>query len=170
MDSLEDSPWLRTLVGVLLLLVGLVCLAFVAVNLGKDVAIWFFGQRATAEIEDLWVERIGDEEEGELQFDFFVRYRFAVPGDGIITRSVRLDVREWSALTEGGPLAVVYFPLYPALNRLEDARFIPLLVCAYLPISFLGWLGVSLGWYLLRPRGTRPWWFGGLGEKTAPSE
>jgi hypothetical protein len=164
MDRLEDSPWLRTLVGVLLLLVGLACLAFVAVSLGKDVAIWFLGQHTTAEVEDLWVEQIGDNQEGELQFNYLVRYHFAVPGGEVITRTVRLDVREWSTLTEGGPLAVIYFPLYPGLNRLEDARFIPLLVCSYVPIALLGWLGLSLGWYLLRPRGTRPWWFGGPGE------
>jgi len=170
MDKLEDSAWLRTLVGLLLALVGLACLTFAAVNLGKDVAIWFLGRHVAAEVEELWAEQIGEFEEGELQFDYWVRYHFAVPDVGIITRTVRLDMREWSTLTEDGPLAVIYFPLYPGLNRLEDARFIPLLVCAYVPITVFGWIGLSLGWYLLRPAGTRPWRFGGLGEKIASSK
>lgn len=165
---MEDHPLAQKLVGVLLLVMGLACLSFLVVNLGKDLALWVFGREVTGQVDELWVERIGDNKEGELQFDFWVNYHFQVAEGSVITRRTRLNVLEWGALVEGGPIEIVYFPLYPAHNRLEEARYVPILACAYLPIALLSWLGLGLGWYLLGPSRRQAWWFG-PGRQAGPT-
>jgi hypothetical protein len=52
---------------------------------------------------------------------------------------------------KGGPIDVVYFPLYPTFNRLDETRFIPVLACAYIPLILLGWVGLAVGRYLVWP-------------------
>lgn len=52
-----------------------------------------------------------------------------------------------SEFSEGGLMSasevgVVYFPLFPAHNRLEESRFLPLLACTYVP--FLAVAGLLL--------------------------
>ena len=41
----------------------------------------------------------------------------------VITRTSSVGVEEWSLLGEGSSVAVVYFPLYPIHNRLDE--FVP---------------------------------------------
>lgn len=53
-------------------------------------------------------------------------------------------------MEKGAPIAVVYFPLYPAHNRLDESPYIPILACAYVPLVLFG-VGVWLtGRRLLR--------------------
>ena len=167
---MEDHPLLQRLVGVLLLAVGLACLAFLVVNLSKDLALWVLGREVTGQVDELWVERIGDQVEGDLEFDYLVHYHFDAPGGGVISQTTTLAVREWGALVEGGPVEVVYFPPYPAHNRLEESRYIPILACAYVPIAVLSWLGLGLGWSLVRSRRWRAWWFGGERQPAASDD
>jgi hypothetical protein len=49
-----------------------------------------------------------------------------------------------------GTISVIYFPLYPAHARLEEAQFIPILLCSYLPLGLVGWLGLRGGWHFIR--------------------
>jgi hypothetical protein len=56
-------------------------------------------------------------------------------------------------------LDVVYFPLYPQHNRIQESRFISVLACAYVPLVILAWAALGVGWYLLRPTRVRTWWF-----------
>ncbi len=178
----KHRAWGQTLAGVLLLLVGLACLAFVAVNLAKDVALWVFGQRTQAEVVELWVEEVSGGEVGELVFRYYMRYRFTAPNGQVIVKDTSVAASEWIGLgqgsTSGGcahvgggevrPAAgvyheqehvptfaiggvergstidVVYFPPYPAHNRLDESRFIPVLACSYVPliaIGLVGWMG-----------------------------
>jgi hypothetical protein len=162
--DLEEPPqseraWGRTLAGGLLLGLGLVGMLLLLYGLARDVAIWVFGRHITAQVQEIWVERIGDQEEGELTFHYYASYRFTTPGGQVVENSTRLDVREWGALTESGPLDIVYFPLYPALNRLSESRFISILACAYVPLIVAAWACLGGGWYLLRPGQGRDWWF-----------
>lgn len=140
----------KTLAGALLLIIGLICLAVAIVSLARDLSIWVLGRRTTAEVVASWVERLGDDEEGELTFQYFIRYRFTAPGGQVITKTSNVEVREWSSLGEGSLVTVVYFPLYPTHNRLDEARFVPLLACAYVPLAFLTWAGLRVGWHLFR--------------------
>lgn len=145
----EDHPIVATLAGALLLAGGLICLALVVTNLVKDFPIWFLGRRVTAEVVDSWVERTSDDSERELTFQYYVRYRFTVPNAQVITRTSIIGVREWSALEIGGPVAVTYFPLYPAHSRVDQSRFVPVLACAYIPLAIMSWAGLKAGWYVL---------------------
>lgn len=53
-------------------------------------------------------------------------------------------------MEEGAPIGVVYFPLYPAHNRLDESPYIPILACAYVPLVLFG-VGVGItGRRLLR--------------------
>jgi len=148
---LEDHPLVKTLSGVLFLVIGLILLAFVVVNLARDASIWVLGRRVTAEVVDLWVEQTGENEEEELTFRYFVRYQFTTSDDQVITGTSSVWVNEWAFMREGSPVAVVYFPLYPAHNRLDESRLVPILACAYLPFALLSWAGLVVGWNLIRP-------------------
>ena len=54
-------------------------------------------------------------------------------------------------LKEGGSVDVVYFPPFPAHNRLDESRFLPVMVCAYLPLAGLCALALAFGLRLLQP-------------------
>jgi hypothetical protein len=149
----------KTAVALLLLIVGLACLGFLVYSLANDLSIWVLGRHAEAEVMELGVISTNDVEEGELTFDYFVKYRFATPGGQVVVDTVLLDVREWGALTEGGPLDVVYFPLYPQHNRVDESRYVTVLACAYIPLVLLTWGILGAGLYLLRPAQVREWWF-----------
>ncbi len=157
--SSQGRNWARTLGGGLFLTLGLVCVALLLYSLGRDLSLWVLSRETTAEVTELWVEQIGDRQEGELNFHYFARYRFITPSGTVIVDSTRLDVRSWGALREGGPIEVVYFPPYPAYNRLEESRFVPILACAYVPFFIVAWAALGVGWYLVRPEASRPSWF-----------
>jgi hypothetical protein len=60
-----------------------------------------------------------------------------------------------SEFSEGGLMSaeevrVVYFPLFPAHNRLEESRFVPLLACTYVPFLAVAGLLLVAGRYLLK--------------------
>jgi hypothetical protein len=133
----------------MLLLVGLAAAAFVLGSLAADLSLWLLGRRTNATIVDQWAERVGEREEGELTFRYFVRYEFTAPGGQVIKKTSPVSVFEWGAMETGGPVSAVYFPLYPAHTRLEEGRFIPILLCSYLPLAFVGWAGLWGGWHLV---------------------
>ena len=185
MSILYRYPLLRTLVGSVLLTAGLGCLTFLVVNLATDLSVWILGRRTTAEVVAAWVEETSEENATEQTFEYFVRYRFSTSSGEVFTRTTRVGVQEWGGLGMSGPveaiyqkqqkvpthgvrgeglsIAVVYFPPYPAHNRLDDSRFVPLLACTYVPLIGLGWAGLAAGRNLLGSRGgaygpLRPSW------------
>lgn len=153
--------WSHVLSGAVLFLAGLVLGLFLVYYLARDLSIWVLGRHIAATVDEVYVEQIGNKTEGEIDFRYYARYHFTTPGGQTVADTTRLDVREWGALQEGGPLDIVYFPLYPAHNRLEERRFMPVLACAYLPLIVLTWMALGLGWYLVRPGARRMWWFAG---------
>lgn len=86
---IKDRPLGRMLAGVSLLSIGLICLAFVVINLVEDIPIWVLGRPVTAEVVDSWAERTSDNIEGELTFQYFIRYRFAAPNGQVITKDLK---------------------------------------------------------------------------------
>jgi len=154
-----DRGFGRTVAAILLFIVGVAFLALLVYSLANDLSIWVLGRHAEAEVVELDAIRTSEAEEGELTFDYFAKYRFATPSGQVIVDTVLLDVREWGALTEGGPLDVVYFPLYPQHNRVDESRYVTFLACAYVPLVVLTWGVLGAGLYLLRPVRVREWWF-----------
>lgn len=54
-------------------------------------------------------------------------------------------------LEKGGAVDVVYFPPYPAHNRLDDSRYVPVLACTYVPATALSLAALLSGWHLVQP-------------------
>lgn len=140
----------RTVVGVLVLVFGLVCLTLLVVNLARDLSLWVLGRRVTAQVVDSRYEMIDVADGAEFTARYFITYEFTTPAGKVVTGTSQLGGMEWSALGVGSPVDIVYFPLYPSHSRLDDTRFILLLAITYLPLIFLTWAGLTLGCYLLR--------------------
>lgn len=158
--AVTSSASLGQVLGALaLFILGVALAGFLVYNLARDVSLWVLGREATAEVLSLWVEPVEDVQEGEMSFRYYMEYQFETPGGRTITKTTRLDVREWGALEEGGPVRIVYFPLVPSHSRLEESRFVAALACAYLPLVVVAWALLGAAWYLIRPATERRWWF-----------
>jgi hypothetical protein len=154
-DSMADISfkrilWRETIAGVLLLAAGLVCAGFVAANLANDLSVWVLGRSATGHVTEQWVERVGDQTEGELAFRYYMRYDYTTQSGKVFTQTTTMSVTEWSNFDVGSPVEVIYFSLAPSRARLADQRFISIYVCAYLPFAIVAWAGLKAGSYLLR--------------------
>jgi hypothetical protein len=186
---LEDHPLFRPALIGLLLAVGVGLTAFLLFALGKDLALWVFGEHTMATVVASWAEPVGDKSQEELSFRYYLQYEFATPDGKLVTSTKSVSVQEWvgvgagaqgrstvdfydgsahgpaapvyreqehltefnaGGVAEAGTLAVVYFPLHPAHNRLEESRFIPLLACLYVPFLALGGAALGAARHLLR--------------------
>jgi len=160
-------------VGGLVMLAGLAMLAFVALNLGQDASLWLFGRRTEAQVVGKWIERDAREGEGDPIFRYYLRYRFQTPDGQEVTGVSRMAAQEWSAVEHtgsvdvlspdtggildgsvgaidgAGSVDVVYFPAYPAHNRLDESGFVAVVACAYVPLIALGCTGLAAGRRLL---------------------
>jgi hypothetical protein len=173
MSSLDDYPFLKKGVGVLLLIGGGALLAFLLYSLSRDLSLWVLGRRASAQVIDQWVEATNPEEQDVLEFRYYIRYAFSTPSGRIVVSTKTVAAQEWVGVGQGaqgqggadfysgdavGPAApvyqeqehlsefaagglmsaptvdIVYFPLYPEHNRLEESRFVPILACTYVPL------------------------------------
>jgi hypothetical protein len=152
--------WGQLLLGGALGLLGLIGLILLLYSLARDASLWITGRPIVAEVDELWVERTSAPDAQELTFRYFVRYHFTTPSGQTVSNSSSLDVREWGNLQEGGPVEIVYFPLYPAHNRLRESQYLPMLACAYVPLFVAVWAMLGVALYLVRPAARREWWFG----------
>lgn len=159
--------------GILLIVIGLCLLTVISVYLLKDISIWILGRRNEAQVVAAWAEEVSGEGSTPY-FRYFVRYQFATPHGETVTGISAVAAQEWAGLGMGGPVnavyqeqanvpqygvggidsghrvTVVYFPLYPAHNRLDDTRLVPVLACAYVPLLLLGWAVLAGGRHLIR--------------------
>jgi hypothetical protein len=138
--------------GIVLLGIGLVVLAFTLYFAAQDFPLWVLGKHTKAEVVETWVERVDElqgRDEGELKFDFLVRYQFTTPGGQTIAKTTKASPTEWSNMREGLLIDVVYFPLVPNLNRLDDSRWVLFLSCTYIPLIVVSIIGLRVGWYML---------------------
>jgi hypothetical protein len=169
----ERPRWVRQLVGALVTGLGLALMAFVVLNLAQDGSLWILGRHTEAQIVGMWVEQDVDESDDTPACRWFVRYRFTTPGGRAVTGVSRVSARELASLGHSGPVDivyagenappgdggaiedggwvhVVYLPLYPAHNRLDESRYVPVLACAYVPLILVGIAGLALGRGLLQ--------------------
>ncbi len=152
MDVLDDHPVLRFFLGGLVLSVAVFLAGVLVWQLAQDLALWVFGREVKANIVDTWVEQLGDQTEGELEFQYFLQYRFEAGNGQTITNTTTVSANEWSASDgAGAQVEVVYFPPYPAHSRLSDARYVPLLACLYVPVILIAAALLAAGWQLFRP-------------------
>jgi hypothetical protein len=138
--------------GVLLLAIGVLFLAATFYYAVQDIPLWVFGRQTKAEVVELWVEQLNqleDRQDGELQFSYNLKYQFTTPNGRVITKNTTAGATEWSSMSEGNEVDIIYFPLYPGLNRLDDTRWAFFLSCIYIPLVVVGIIGLRVGWYML---------------------
>jgi len=146
-------PIMKRIGGVFLLIVGMIFLAFTLYYASKDVPLWVFGRQTKAEVVELWVEQLNElqgREDGELQFSYNLKYKFTTPTGQLITKTAKTSAFEWSGMWEGQKIDILYLPLYPNLNRLDDSRWSLFLSCTYIPLVAIAFIGLRIGWYMIK--------------------
>ena len=146
------TPVFKRIGGIVILLIGLFFLSATFYYAAQDVPLWVFGRQTKAEVVELWVEQLNQLEErqdGELQFSYNLKYQFTTPNGRVITKNTTAGVTEWSSMSEGHEIDILYFPLYPNLNRQDDMRWAFFLSCTYIPLIAIGLIGLRVGWYML---------------------
>lgn len=96
MAILDDHPLVRLLLPVLLFLLAAAFSLFVFVELGQDLALWLFGERVEAAVVDRWAEPLSADREGELDFRYYVQYRFSAADGQVYTRTTTIGPLEWA--------------------------------------------------------------------------
>lgn len=155
-NSLRVESWGKLLAGILFLLVGIIVLFIMGYFLVRDGSLWFLGRRVEAEVVDQWLEETSEEGASDKTFRYYVGYQFKTNDGEVLAGFSTVGPTEWTALPKGSRVPVLYFPLYPQHNRIDDTRFIPVFACLYVPFMVLSWVGIIGGWYLIRNSFTRP--------------
>jgi len=155
-------------IGVILLVLGLGAAGFVAYYLGRDLTIWILGRHTPAYVTDKWVERTATHADGTLEFNYYVEYVFETRSGTVLTTTKPVSVNEWGGampqprqvpdeqpswlvgrkLAQERPIDIIYFPLYPRHNRIDDSRFVPFLLVTYVPIIGVMIALLALGCHL----------------------
>lgn len=148
-DFANSHPIFKKITGFVLLALGLTFLILFIRNTITDFPIWFFGRSVSGVVEEKWYELIEQENSNDFAADYYLSYRFTAPEGEIISGSTRLAAEEWSAYVEGDEIAIVFSPIDTSNNRVDDSRFVPLLICAYIPFIFAIWFCLSTGWKIL---------------------
>jgi hypothetical protein len=86
----------KRLTGVLLLVLGLACLAYVVVQLANDLSLWLWGKQVEAEVVEMWADPVGEAQDGVLSFEYFVRYQFVTPDGQVVTGMAQVGPGEWA--------------------------------------------------------------------------
>ena len=146
---LRDDSVGKKIVGFVIFAFGLILCILLIKNAAKDFPIWVFGRQTTGVVEKKWYELVGENNAGELAFDYFLSYKFASPNGETLTGSTSLAAQEWMAHEEGGEVDIIYASFNPSINRVDDSRFRPLLACSYIPFILIVWFSLVWGWNIL---------------------
>lgn len=98
---IEEHPFIRRLLGFLVLAVGIACLTLVVLSLARDGSLWFFGRKVPATVLESWAEQTSEEGASEVTFDYYVRYRFETERGQVITASSKVAAGEWVGVGYG---------------------------------------------------------------------
>jgi len=143
---------MKKIVGILLLAVGSVFIAATLFYAVKDFPLWVFGKHTEAEVTKTWFERVDEvkeRDEGMQKYHFYISYQFTTANGKVINATSRTSETEWSGMWDGLDIDIIYFPLYPKLNRQDDSNWAFFLACSYIPLFAICFIGVRVGWYML---------------------
>lgn len=132
----------RRITGFVIFGIGVVLTILLMNTLVTDIPIWFFGRKVSATIVEKWYEDIYNDSMNPV---FFFGYEFTASDGQVYTGSSRVPDSEWMSYSEGRPISVKYSPLDPTMNRLDDSRFIPYLICSYIPFLLICWFSLAAG-------------------------
>lgn len=125
--------------GYFFLILGVSLSVLLVQSLRHDVPIWFFGQKVSATIEEKWWEDLDPEKNNRdtLNFEFFFKYHFTTSEGDIVIGSAKVTEDEFINYFPGNEIMVKYSRLDPSQNRLDDSRFVPFLLCSYIPFILI---------------------------------
>ncbi|MCB2180219.1 hypothetical protein KQH54_03770 [bacterium] len=125
--------------GFIVLLIGAVFSIFTLKSLWHDVPVWFFGRQATAVIEDKWWEdyEMDKGDRATYYLKYYFKYTFSTTKGEVITGTSKVTEDEYMGYAPGGELVIKYSIFNPNVNRVDDTRFVPFLVCSYIPVILI---------------------------------
>lgn len=132
----------RRIIGFIIFGIGAILTILLLQTLWSDLPVWFFGRQVSATIVKKWWEDLYDDEMNPV---YFFGYEFTADNGEVYTGSSRVPDSEWISYSEGREIKVKYSPLNPADNRLDDSRFIPYLICSYIPFILICWFSLTAG-------------------------
>ena len=97
----EEHPFVRRLLGLLILAGGLICMTVVLISLVRDGSLWVFGKKTAAYVTESWAEQTSPQGDSEVTFDYFIRYQFETDRGELITDSSRVAAGEWVGVGYG---------------------------------------------------------------------
>lgn len=127
------------IVGFIVLLIGAAFSIFTLRSLWHDVPVWIFGRQTTAVIEEKWWEDY-DREKGDravYYLKYYFKYTFSTSDGEVITGTSKVTEDEFLGFQEGNEITIKYSILNPNDNRVDDTRFVPFLVCSYIPVILI---------------------------------
>jgi hypothetical protein len=137
----------RRIAGFIIMIVGAIISVLLLNSMAQDVPVWIFGRRVDATIVEKWWENLDMENLGGNYFDieYFFSYQFTTEdGETVIGKS-KVTEDEFMGYREGGQIMIKYSPLNPSNNRLDDSRFVPFLLCSYIPFVLISIFTLAAG-------------------------
>jgi hypothetical protein len=129
----------RRIAGFIIMIAGAIIAVLLLNSMAQDVPVWIFGRRADATIVEKWWENLDMENLDGNYFDieYFFSYEFTTEdGETVIGKS-KVTEDEFMGYREGGQIMIKYSPMNPSNNRLDDSRFVPFLLCSYIPFILI---------------------------------
>ena len=121
------------ILGFLVIAFGVVLAVMLASSMWVDVPIWFFGDSATATVDEKYWEILdmeGDNRE-QLTYEYYFDFSFTTPKGEVVTGTSKVTEVEFLGVEQGGTIKVRYSKLNPEQNRVDDSRFVPFQICSY---------------------------------------
>jgi hypothetical protein len=137
----------RRIAGFIIMTAGAILFVLLLNSMLHDVPVWIFGHRVNATIEEKWWENLDMENLDGNYFDieYFFSYQFSTTeGETVIGKS-KVTEDEFMGYQEGGEIMIKYSPLNPSNNRLDDSRFMPFLLCSYIPFILISIFSLVAG-------------------------
>ena len=139
-------PRNRILLGALLLLIAVCCVAAITImgpRLVREGALLWFGTRAEATVQQIKLENIGSFKGGAPKYRLTIDYRFsAVDGTRYAGSTVRTDVRTPPDFTTGDQIGVYYNPAKPT-NSVAEHNLRTDVYALLLFLPFLSVIGIA---------------------------
>lgn len=137
----------RRIAGFLLLAVGAVLAFLLARSIVQDVPIWVLGRKVPATIVETWWENFNLDNIDNKDFDlrYFFRYEFTTAEGEQYVGSTKVTEEEFLSYQQGSEVMIKYSPFNPDDNRLDDSRFVPFLLCTYVPFLLISLFALAAG-------------------------
>ena len=129
------------IVGVIVLIIAALLTFLVVRSMAYDLPVWLFGIKANAVIEDKWWQDPELESKKQdnvvLYLDYYFQYRFTTTEGQEIVGASKVTEDEYMAFQPGSEIAIKYSRFNPENNRVDDSRFVPFMICSYIPFILM---------------------------------